>query len=265
MAEAPVQFLDVGTGAARRRIAYRSQAGASGAAGLVWLCGLRSEMASTKADALTAWTAERGLACTRFDYSGHGQSDCRFEDGTISTWLEEARAVFTALTRGEQIVVGSSMGGWIALLLLRDLLATAPEDAQRVRGLVLLAPAWDMTEALMWQQFPPDVRDEISRTGVYLRPSEYGDGPYPITRALIEDGRRHLIKDKPFDPGRPIEIVQGRRDPDVPWTHAQRLAELLPGGRVRLTIIEDGEHRLSRPQDLAVLFATLERLLRPPL
>jgi pimeloyl-ACP methyl ester carboxylesterase len=231
----------------------------------MWLSGLKSEMTGTKAAALAGWAVARGLGCLRFDYSGHGQSDGRFEHCTLGRWLEEAHAAFARLTSGPQVLVGSSMGGGIALLLLRALMAEAPAEAARIKALALIAPAWDMTEALMWQQFPPEVRDEISRTGVYLRPSEYGDGPYPITRALIEDGRRHLIKDKPFDPGRPIEIVQGRRDPDVPWTHAQRLAELLPGGRVRLTIIEDGEHRLSRPQDLAVLFATIERLLRPPL
>ena len=220
--------------------------------GLVWLCGLKSEMTSTKATALADWAREQGLGCLRFDYSGHGQSEGRFEDGTVSRWLEEARAVFSELTQGPQVLVGSSMGGYIALLLLRTLLEEAPETAERIKALVLIAPAWDMTE-LMWTNLPESARQEIEERGVYLRPSRYGDGPYPITRALIEDGRQHLIGSRPLDPGRPVHIMHGLQDPDVPWEHTLDLVAHLSGDWARVAAVPDGEHRLSRPEDLALL------------
>ena len=215
------QFLDVGSGAERRRIAYlRKPAAAVGRPrpGLVWLSGLKSEMTSTKASAIADWARAQGLACLRFDYSGHGQSDGRFEEGTVTRWLEEAETAFRSLTRGPQVLVGSSMGGYIALLLLRRLSGSAPSgEAARITGLVLIAPAWDMTE-LMWRNLPSAARSDIEEKGAFLRPSRYGDGPYPITRALIEDGRGHLIGKAPFDPGRPVHIVHGLQDPDVPWS-----------------------------------------------
>jgi alpha-beta hydrolase superfamily lysophospholipase len=245
------QFLSVGSD--QRRIAYlKEPAIAAGRTGLVWLCGLKSEMTSLKATALADWAREKGLACLRFDYSGHGRSEGRFEDGAVSRWLEEARAVFTGLTEGPQILVGSSMGGYIALLLLRALMEEAPEAAERIKALVLIAPAWDMTE-LMWSNLPESARKEIAERGVYLRPSRYGDGPYPITRTLIEDGRQHLIGSRPLDPGRPIHILHGLQDPDVPWEHTLDLVAHLSGSWVRVAAVPDGEHRLSRPEDLALL------------
>jgi pimeloyl-ACP methyl ester carboxylesterase len=254
------QFLDIGTNGARRRIAYvHEPARAPSGIGLFWLAGYKSDMASTKATEIARYARETGLGSTRFDYSGHGLSSGKFEDGTIGAWLDEAEAVFLRVTRGPQIVIGSSMGAHIALLLLRRLLRTVPVEAERITALLLIAPAWDMTEELMWKQLPEDARREIVERGVYLQPSEYGE-PYAITRALIEDGRAHLLARAPFDPGRPVVILQGRRDEAVPLAHARELLRFLKGRSVKLIEIADGEHRLSRPQDLALLFATLTEL-----
>jgi pimeloyl-ACP methyl ester carboxylesterase len=255
MVDAQVQFLEVGTGAGRHRIACLKQPG--GAPGLLWLQGFKSDMAGTKAEALSRWAGEKGLAFIRFDYSGHGQSEGRFEDGTIGRWLEEAHQVFARLTAGPQIAVGSSMGGYIALLLLKQLLAEAPAAAARLKALVLIAPAWDMTEELMWTQFPSDVKQALVRDGVWLRPSQYGD-PYPITRLLIEEGRNHLLARTPWDPGRPVYIMHGLLDPDVPWEHTLELKSFLMGDWVRVTAVPDGEHRLSRPEDLDQLYALID-------
>lgn len=260
MSEPVLQTLDVGTPPNIRRIACRLRAAAAGERrpGLFWLSGYKSDMASTKAVAIDDWAAAHGLGATRFDYSGHGVSSGRFEDGTLSQWLEEAERVFR-LAKGAQIVVGSSMGGHIALLLLRKLMAEAPHEAARIKGLVLIAPAWDMTEALMWDEFPPAARAELMEKGVYYEPSEYGE-PYAITRALIEDGRRHLFRGKPFDPGRPVKVIQGLQDTSVPAAHTRKLSEILTGGWVEITEIPDGEHRLSRPEDLAKLFGLIAGL-----
>ncbi|HXF53200.1 MAG TPA: alpha/beta hydrolase [Hyphomicrobiaceae bacterium] len=252
------QFLEVGKGAARRRIAVLSTPGR--APGLVWLPGFKSDMASTKATALDGWARKQGLALTRFDYSGHGQSEGRFEDGTIGRWLEEAVAVITRLTRGEQVLIGSSMGGYIALLALRRLLAEAPAEAARIRALLLIAPAWDMTEELMWKQFPDDARRAVMEEGVWYRPSAYGE-PYAITRGLIEEGRNHLLARQPWDPGRPVVIMHGALDQDVPLKHSHELERFLQGGRTRLVTVPDGEHRLSRPEDLELLFRLLGELV----
>jgi pimeloyl-ACP methyl ester carboxylesterase len=253
MDETHPQFLDVGSGADRRRIAYLRQAARNAEKpSLMFLSGFKSEMRAVKAGAVAQWAGERGIGCLRFDYSGHGQSEGRFEDGTVSRWLQEARAVFDRLTTGPQVLVGSSMGGHIALLLLRDLLVEAPEAAQRIKGLVLIAPAWNMTE-LMWDNLPTTARREIEERGVYLRPSRYGDGPYPITAKLIEDGRRHRIGNAPFDPGRPVHILHGLQDPDVPWEHTLDLVAHLSGDWTRVAAVPDGEHRLSRPEDIALL------------
>ena len=252
-------FLRVGSGAAERRIAYLAAAGNT--PGLMWLSGFCSEMTSTKASALAEWASQQGLASLRFDYSGHGRSDGRLHDGSISRWLEEAEAVFTQLSRGPQVLIGSSMGGYIALLLMRTLLARSASEAQRIRALVLIAPAWDMTE-LMWKNLPASARQAIEESGVYLRPSRYGDGPYPITRALIEDGRRHLIGNSPFDPGRPLHILHGLQDPDVPWEHTLDLVAHLSGDWARVSAVPDGEHRLSRPQDLSLLLEIVAAFTR---
>jgi pimeloyl-ACP methyl ester carboxylesterase len=257
-----VSFLHVGNGPQERRIAYISAAGNETGAGVIWLGGFHSEMTSTKASALAAWAAQHQLCCLRFDYSGHGRSSGRPEEGTISLWLEEALAVFRQLTRGPQVLVGSSMGGYLALLLLRALLANAPSQAERIKALALIAPAWDMTE-LIWRNLPASARQTLAATGVYQRPSRYEDGPYPITQALIEDGRQHLIASAPFDPGRPLHILHGLNDPDVPWEHTLDLVAHLSGDWVRVSAVPDGEHRLSRPQDLDLLLQIVGTLAEP--
>lgn len=260
--EAEAQFREVGgdaDGGPPRRIAVRHiRAAAAGAPGLFWLSGFKSDMASTKATAVAAYARDHGLAATLFDYSGHGLSSGRFEDGTIGQWLEEACAVFRDMTTGPQVVIGSSMGGHIALLLLRRLIAEHPDHARRLAALVLIAPAWDMTEALIWKGMGEAARRAVMDKGITYRPSDYGE-PYAITRALIEDGRRHLLSGRPFDPGRPVYILQGARDPDVPLAHVEALVGFLRGGWAHLEVVADGEHRLSRPEDLARLFSLVGR------
>ncbi len=251
--ETAAQFIEVGDGDAVRRIAVRARRGDS--PGLFWLGGFRSDMAGTKALALDAWAADRHRACVRFDYSGHGESGGAFTDGTISRWLEESLAVFDSFCEGPQVVIGSSMGGWIALLLARAVARRASSRAA-LSGLVLIAPAPDFTEELMWKIFPPEARHAIETHGVWLRPSDYGD-PYPITRKLIEDGRNHLLLDRGISTGCPVRILQGAQDADVPWRHALTLTERLPGDDVVLTMIRDGDHRLSRPQDIARILAAV--------
>lgn len=261
MSASEPQFLNVGEGEGARRIATISEPGrADGRPGLVWLAGLKSDMVSTKALALAEWARPRGIATTRFDYSGHGRSSGAFERATIGDWLEEAREVFTRLTHGAQILVGSSTGGYIALLLLRDLMQRDAVEAARIGALVLIAPAWDLTEELMWKEFSDEARRELMETGVHLRPSDYGQ-PYPITRRFIEEGRNHLFRAEPFDPGRPVVIIQGVADKDVPVEHARRLAGFLTGGSAKLIGVADGEHRLSRPQDLELLLRELDALI----
>lgn len=254
MPEPQPQFLDVGQGAARRRIACLRQEGSS--PGLLWLQGFKSEMVSLKATALARWAAEKGIALTRFDYSGHGRSEGRFEDGTLGRWIEEARVVLAQLTQGPQVLVGSSMGGGIALSLLRRLMAEHPAEAARIVALVLIAPAWDLTEG-MRRRMPSEGQRDLEEKGVWLRPSQYGE-PFPITRNLIEEGRRHLMGAEPWCPGRPVTILHGRLDPDVPFGHSEALLRLLAGGTARLVEVVDGEHRLSRPQDIALLLQLVE-------
>lgn len=250
MSNSCLNFLNLGTGSAERQIAVRRDAGSG--PGLVWLGGFKSDMLGTKAVALSAWAQSQGRACVRFDYSGHGESGGDFQDGTISRWLEESLAVFEANCQGPQIVIGSSMGGWLALLLtqaLRQRLAAGQVLPASVAGLVLIAPAADFTELLMWQRFPAKVKREIETQGVWLRPSEYGD-PYPITKGLIEDGRRHLLLGSMIETGCPVRILQGVEDPDVPWNHAVELVSRLAQDDVVLTLVKDGDHRLSRPEDI---------------
>jgi pimeloyl-ACP methyl ester carboxylesterase len=231
-------------------IAYLTRDGRS--PGVVWLGGFHSDMAGTKAEALDGWAAEKGRAFLRFDYFGHGQSSGAFRDGTITRWRDDALAVIDTLCGGPQILVGSSMGGWIALL-------AALARPEKVKGLLLLAPAPDFTETLMWDIMPVDIRNEILHRGEWMRPSEY-EAPYPITRALIEDGRKHLLLGGAIPVTCPVRILQGMKDPDVPWEHAVRLAEHLDGNPV-LTLVKQGDHRLSTPDDITRLKETLEGLL----
>src|SRR5947209_17495374 len=255
MSDCCLKFIEVGTGAEARKIAVRERAGA--APGVLWLSGFKSDMKGIKAAALDAWAEKQGRAAICFDYSGHGESGGSFADGTIGRWLEECVAIFEHFCAGPQVVIGSSMGGWMALLLAR---AMAKRTASRasLAGLVLVAPAPDFTEQLMWNGFSDEIRQEIISKGVWMRPSAYGDGtPYPITRALIEEGRNHLLLGSAIEVGCPVRILQGAQDPDVPWQHAFALAPRLPSDDVVLTMIQDGDHRLSRPQDIARLIAAV--------
>jgi pimeloyl-ACP methyl ester carboxylesterase len=256
----PAQFMSIGSGAEARRIAFlKVPATAKGRdkPGIVWLGGLKSDMRATKASALLAWAEEHGRAALALDYSGHGESEGTFEDGTIGRWFDEALAVFRAETRGPQIVVGSSMGGWIALLLARALAAGG--ETQRLHALILIAPAVDFT-AHMWDGFSADVRRAIDTEGKWLRPSQYSPEPYPITRQLIDEGKNHLLLGGTIRTHAPVHILQGMQDPDVPWKRATLLIEHLAGDPAVLTLIKDGDHRLSRDEDLQRLFAAIEAM-----
>ncbi|PVB61207.1 alpha/beta hydrolase [Labrenzia sp. 011] len=248
------QFIPVGKNARERRIAVLDAPGRG--PGLLWLSGFKSDMTGTKAAALAEFGAARGQAVVRFDYSGHGQSGGDFEDACVSDWLEEAEAVFDRFCPDETILVGSSMGGWIALLL-----ALSRKASGRIRGLVLIAPAVDFTEDLMWKQrFTEDIRRTILSQGRWAQPSAYGDEPYVITRKLIEDGRKHLLLGGPLHVGAPVTILQGAEDPDVPASHARRLVEALPLDDVTFSLVPDGDHRLSRPQDIDLLLRAVTDL-----
>jgi pimeloyl-ACP methyl ester carboxylesterase len=250
--------LTVGSGAEARDIAVIRRPGAG--PGLLWLGGFRSDMAGTKVMALDAHGAAKGLAVTRFDYSGHGVSGGRFEDGTISRWLEESLAVFEA-TEGPQILVGSSMGGWLSLLVARAHLEKVGREANRIRALVLIAPAADFTEELMWPSFPAEIRRRIEEEGVFFAPSGYSEEPYPITRALIEDGRDHLLLGGDIDVGCPVTILQGTEDTSVPWRHAIRLVTRLTRDDVTLTLVRGGDHRLSEPRDIERLMKAIDDMV----
>lgn len=242
-----------------RKIAYiATDAQKEGLPGLFWLSGFKSDMVSTKASIIADWAEEWGAAYTRFDYSGHGASEGRIEDSTIGDWLAESVDCLIKLTKGPQVLIGSSMGGWLALLVARHLIACGEGD--RLKALALIAPAWDMTEELMWKKFTPEAHAAIEKDGVFYQPSDYGE-PYALTRALIEEGRNHLLAGSGFDPGCPVRILQGMRDPDVPWQHAAALIDLLETDDVRMTLIKDGEHRLSREGDLAILKAAIGEFL----
>lgn len=260
MSEADLVFLSVparGEWPARRLAMAAVAADRAGAArpGVVWLGGFRSDMQSSKALALAGWAERAGRAFLRFDYSGHGRSEGDFEASTIGLWLEDAIAVLREATRGPQVLVGSSMGAWIALLAIRTLAGAG--EADRIAGTVLIAPAVDFTERLMWDRFTPAIRAELAANGLWMRPSAYGD-PYPITSRLIEEGRHHLLLDTRIDAHGPVHILQGMQDDDVPWTHAMTLVEHFAQDPVSIMLIRDGDHRLSREEDVARLIAAVE-------
>jgi len=252
MSETSLTAIAVGSTA--RSIAVRVREG--GNPGLFWLGGFKSDMKGTKAETLDLWAKDAGRACVRFDYSGHGESNGEFTDGTIGRWLEESLAVYMQFTKGPQIVVGSSMGGWLALLLAQEL--ARQKSGAPIAGMVLIAPAVDFTEELMWKHFSRATKSEIEQKGLWLRPSAYGEDPYPITRRLIEDGRKHLLLGGLIETRCPVHILQGVQDPDVPWQHAVELVSRFSRDDIVLTLIKDGDHRLSRPEDIDRLIAAVK-------
>ena len=220
---------------------------------VVFLGGFRSDMEGSKALHLRDHCAARGRGFLRLDYSGHGASGGAFEGGTIGAWTEDAAAVIAARAPGPVVLVGSSMGGWIALLLARRW------GAGRVRGLIGIAAAPDFTETLIPTELTEADRATLARDGVLRRPSGYGD-PIPLTARLLEEGRDHLLLNGAIPYGGPVRLLQGMADPDVPWRHALRIVEALPGPDVQASFVKDGDHRLSRPADLALLSRTLDAL-----
>jgi pimeloyl-ACP methyl ester carboxylesterase len=250
-------FFDLGSGSAARRIAVRPDAGA--APGVMWLGGFKSDMLGTKARVLADWAAKHGRACVRFDYSGHGESGGKFTDGTIGRWLEESIAVFDRHCTGPQVLIGSSMGGWMTLLLARELKKRAGKNPKAVlAGMVLIAPAVDFTEELMWKRFPAEIKKQLEDTGMWMRSSEYDPGGYEITKQLIDEGREHLLLGSMIETGCPVRILQGALDLDVPWQHAVELVSRLAQDDVVLTMVKDGDHRLSRPEDLERMLKAVE-------
>ena len=246
------QFLDVkGTS-----IALRHRKGDK-APGLVWLGGYCSDMLGGKAQHLDQWAEAHNHSMLRFDYSGHGESGGEFKDGTISLWLEQSLATYRAFTTGPQILIGSSMGGWIALRIVQELIKAGEKPA----GLILLAPAPDFTQALVEPALTEDQKNQLKTQGYMEEPSEYSPQPYIYTKNLIEDGRANQVLNGIIETGCPVHILQGMEDPDVPYAHALRLVEHLPVDNVTLTLIRDGDHRLSRPQDLDLLTRTVEAMI----
>lgn len=238
-------------------IAYRHRAGR--APGLVWLGGFRSDMLGTKAETLDRWAHETGHAFIRHDYSGHGESGGAFRDGTISRWLAQSLAVLRQRTAGPHILVGSSMGAWIALRMVQELQKAG--EGGRVAGLLLLAPAPDFTVELMEPQLTGAQRRDLHEKGFFEEPSQYSPEPNVYTRALFEDGRENRVLVGTLDTHCPVHILQGMQDPDVPHALALKLVEHLPADDVTLSLIRDGDHRLSRPQDLRLMIAALEGLI----
>lgn len=247
------EFIDVDG----ERIALRQVAGA--APGVMWLGGFKSDMLGTKAETLSGWAQEKGHAFIRHDYSGHGESGGRFVDGTISLWLKQTLEVLRRRTQGPQILVGSSMGAWIALRMVQELHKAG--EGGRLAGLLLLAPAPDFTADLMEPQLTDEQKRDLEEKGYFEEPSEYSPEPNVYTKALFDDGRANRVMTGLIDTHCPVHILQGMADPDVPYHHALRLVEHLPADDVTLSLIRDGDHRLSRPQDLAMIISALEGLI----
>ncbi len=246
--EAP-RFVTVGAGATERRVAWRKVEGR--APTVVWLGGFRSDMRGTKAERLDRFARETGLGFVRLDYSGHGESSGAFRDGTISRWRDDAAAAIQAATAGPVVLVGSSMGAWIALLL-------APRLAGRLAGMLLLAPAPDFTERLVLPKLTDAQKRELDANGFVSEPSSYSDEPTVYTKALLVDGARNLVMRGPIAVGCPVHVVQGMADAEVPYAHALDLVAHLPGDGVSLTLVPNGDHRLSREEDLS----RMERAVR---
>ncbi len=256
------KFITAGEGDDARQIAFILRQANAGpdAPLLLWLSGYRSDMSGTKAVELDRLAAETGLACLRLDYSGHGLSGGKFTDGTISRWLEETLAVLMHVNPKRVIAVGSSMGGWIALRLAQELGKIA--DRPKLEGMVLIAPAPDFTSDLIEPHLTKKERASLEERGYFEEKSEYSPEPNIYTRALIEDGRANRVLTGIIQTGCPVHILQGMKDPDVPYAHAMKLIEHLPSDDVVLTFVRDGDHRLSRPQDIERMLSAVIALVR---
>ncbi len=243
------------------RLAYTHEGAPDeiGRCGFFWLGGYRSDMMGTKAESLSELARSSRRSFLRFDYSGHGQSSGLFIDGTISAWLDQATHMFLRHTSSKRIIVGSSMGGWLALLLAQRLRREDAHSFRRVAGLVLIAPATDMTRDLMWAKFDDSAKAELRDAGVYMRPSDYGE-PYAVTAKLLADGQNHLILNQNLDLPFPVRILQGTHDVDVPPEHAVKTMEALKGGDITLTLVKGGDHRLSSATQLHIIQETVLRL-----
>jgi len=245
-----VEFLNLPD----RTIAYQRLPGHPQKPGIVFLGGYASDMTGTKAHYLAEKAAENGLSCLRFDYRGHGQSGGSFKDGTIGAWFEDTREAFQRLTEGPQIVIGSSMGGWLGLMLARTL-------PPRIKGFIGIAAAPDFTEDLMWLRLSPDQRAQLMQNGEILDPTAPPGSQLPVTLRLIEEGRSHLLLRAPIEIACPVHLIQGLGDEDVPWQHVIRITENIVHENVRTTLIKGGDHRLSRPEDLEFLWSIVQTMV----
>lgn len=254
-----LRYIDVGQAPHVRRIATVATPGAENRPTVVWLGGYRSDMTGTKAVALEAQARALGVGFLRFDYSGHGRSSGHYTEGTISLWLEEALAVIDRFATGRLVLVGSSMGGWIAFRLVEELRRRG--EGARVAGMVLIAPAPDFTAVLIEPHLTEKERVSLAERGYFEEQSAYSDEPNRYTRALIEDGRHNLVMTGLIETGCPVHVLQGMRDPDVPYAHALRIMEKIVGDDAILTLIRDGDHRLSRPEDIERIEAAVAAML----
>lgn len=221
--------------------------------GLVWLGGYRSDMLGTKAVAVDQWAAQNDHSVLRFDYSGHGESGGDFNEGTISLWLEQSLQIYNQYAKGKQILIGSSMGGWIALRMAQEL----KKQGRGPSGIILIAPAPDFTKELIEPKLSNSDKEALLEKGYFEEPSEYSPNPFIYTRKLIEDGRDNLVLANIIETGCPVHILQGMKDEAVPYEHALKLMEHLPADNVTMTLVNDGDHRLSREQDIDLMLRSI--------
>ena len=252
-------FTEIDHGDGLLKIAIRHRKGRDDAPTLVWFAGYGSDMLGTKAEALDDFARENGLSMLRFDYTGHGESEGEFRDGTITRWLADALAAIDAAAPQQIIIIGSSMGGWLALRAVQEL--KERDAAPKVAGLLLLAPAPDFTSELIEPELTDAACKALAENGYFEEPSIYGPEPTIYTAALLDDGRRNRVLDGIIETGCPVHIIQGKQDPDVPYKHALKLMSHLPADNVVLTLVQDGDHRLSRPEDIARMLAAVSGLV----
>ena len=251
---APVKYLIAPpfAGSDRETLAYNHTDGRGPA--IIWCGGLKSDMEGGKALHLHDWAKREGRAYVRFDYFGHGISSGRFRDGTISRWARDVVQVMDEVAKGDVILIGSSMGGWASLLAMM-------ERPERVKAMVLIAPAPDFTEKLMWDNWDEAARRAVTEDGIHYEPSDY-DEPYEYSRELMDDGRARQILDTPIVFPGPVRILQGMQDDVVPWEYASRLLDVMTSQDVTMTLVKSGDHSLSRPEDLSRLEQTVDGLCR---